>query len=82
VYLDFDWSYRVALPWAARFALRHGGAVWTFLVRKSLRGLDRVLNGLYRHHGPQGVLARTWPTGSTVLWVAILLAAYLALHRV
>jgi multicomponent Na+:H+ antiporter subunit D len=30
-----------------------------------------------RMHGPVGPLARWWPTGSMVLWVAILLGAYL-----
>ena len=32
------------------------------------------------HHGPQGVLARTWPTGSMALWAVILLLAYLLLY--
>jgi len=32
-----------------------------------------------RTHGPQGTLARTWPTGSMVLWVAVLLLVYLLL---
>ena len=35
---------------------------------------------LERHHGPQGVLARAWPTGSTVLWVTVMLAAFLVLY--
>jgi multicomponent Na+:H+ antiporter subunit D len=32
---------------------------------------------LFRQHGPRGLLARSWPTGSMVLWVAVLLGAYL-----
>jgi multicomponent Na+:H+ antiporter subunit D len=43
------------------------------------RRLQRFIAGVFRHHGPEGVLARTWPTGSTVLWVAVLLALYMAL---
>jgi multicomponent Na+:H+ antiporter subunit D len=35
------------------------------------------MTGLNRTHGPEGTLARTWPTGSMVLWVAVLLAVYL-----
>ena len=35
---------------------------------------------VFRHHGPGGVLARTWPTGSTVLWVAVLLSLYLLVY--
>ena len=45
-----------------------------------VRRAQRLTTELYRHHGPQGVLARTWPTGSMVLWVAILLAGYLLLY--
>jgi multicomponent Na+:H+ antiporter subunit D len=40
----------------------------------------RLIETVYRHHGPQGVLARTWPTGSTVLWVALLLGLTLLLY--
>jgi multicomponent Na+:H+ antiporter subunit D len=28
-------------------------------------------------HGPKSLLARTWPTGSMLLWVAVLLALFL-----
>jgi len=35
-----------------------------------------------RHYGPEGTLARTWPTGSMVLWIAVLLAASLVLYFV
>jgi multicomponent Na+:H+ antiporter subunit D len=44
--------------------------------------LERFLAGIFRHHGPEGVLARTWPTGSTVLWVAVLLALYMVFYFV
>ena len=39
-----------------------------------------LVDQLYKHHGPQGILARTWPTGSMVLWVAIFLGIYLLLY--
>ena len=29
------------------------------------------------YHGPHGILARTWATGSMVLWIVILLGIYL-----
>ena len=35
---------------------------------------------LKRHHGPTGTLARTWPTGSMVLWVALLLALFIVAY--
>jgi hypothetical protein len=39
--------------------------------------LGAVAGHVYRTHGPRGVLSRAWPTGSTVMWIAVLLAAYL-----
>ena len=80
VNLDFDWFYRrlgagvanAAIDYAARV-----GAAFSGAVERVLRaGAQRI----YRHHGPEGVLARTWPTGSMVLWVAILLASYLVMY--
>jgi len=32
--------------------------------------------------GPEGVLARTWPTGSMALWVMLMLLAYLLLYYI
>lgn len=31
----------------------------------------------FRYHGPEGPLARTWPTGSMLLWVAVMLVVIL-----
>jgi multicomponent Na+:H+ antiporter subunit D len=82
VNLDFDWVYRglgrrltdATLDAASRGRAALAGrfaAVWTAGSR-----------ALYRHHGPEGVLARTWPTGSMALWVMILLLAYLVAYYV
>jgi multicomponent Na+:H+ antiporter subunit D len=35
---------------------------------------------MFQHHGPEGVLARTWPTGSMALWVAVLLGGFLLIY--
>jgi hypothetical protein len=32
---------------------------------------------MFRYHGPDGVLARTLATGSTTLWMAVLLVVLL-----
>jgi multicomponent Na+:H+ antiporter subunit D len=40
------------------------------------------MKSIIRHHGSQGILARTWPTGSMVLWVAVLLGVYLIMYYV
>ena len=80
VNLDADWSYRRAAPWLVR---RVGGAVASAdaAFRQVVTGGVRsALRGAFRIHGPWGVLARSWPAGSMVLWVAIVLAAFLLFH--
>jgi multicomponent Na+:H+ antiporter subunit D len=47
-----------------------------------LARVDNFIVTLRRHHGPRGILARTWPTGSTVLWVTVILTASLILYAV
>jgi multicomponent Na+:H+ antiporter subunit D len=80
VNLDAEWAYR-------RLGPRIVGGLWAFfrpidrkLRRASIRRMHAVFATLQRHHGPHGVLARGWPTGSMVLWVALLLGMYLVLY--
>jgi multicomponent Na+:H+ antiporter subunit D len=82
VNLDFDWTYRRLLP--ALVGRITTGLKWVQggVVRPATRSIERFLDGVYRHHGPQGIFAKTWPTGSTVLWVATLLAAILIVYYV
>lgn len=74
---DFDHVYRVWLL-----------AVWRGFERLLGRSVDQGvawLNGPLRripeswlnYHGPQGPLARTWATGSMLLWVTLILAVLL-----
>lgn len=78
--LDTDWFYRVVARAALRALRTAGAAVEVGFYGVMNRRIERFLAQLYRHHGPKGVLARTWPTGSMVLWVALLLFAYLFLY--
>ncbi|MCY3546687.1 MAG: Na(+)/H(+) antiporter subunit D [Gemmatimonadetes bacterium] len=80
VNLDADWVYRRAAARVVRFT---GGAVGAAdaAFRSTVVGTVRgVLRGAFRAHGPRGILARTWPAGSMVLWVSIILAAFLLLE--
>ncbi len=77
VNIDADWLYRRG---AARVVRATGNAVRTAdaVLRSSVLGVvDRTMRGAFRSHGPRGILARTWPSGSMVLWVSILLAGFL-----
>ena len=71
--IDAEWSYRKALPALARWVLRIGGPARSSALSRAERRLERLLVQIYRHHGPAGILARTLSTGSTALWVAVLL---------
>jgi multicomponent Na+:H+ antiporter subunit D len=75
--LDVDWLYRAPGARLASGVLEISSAGYRRLAAHLQRALGAALARIYRHHGPSGILARTWPTGSMVLWVAILLAYYL-----
>jgi multicomponent Na+:H+ antiporter subunit D len=77
VNLDFDWTYRRLLPGIYRGLLAALQPVDRTIRSGTVNLVNNSIAALFRHHGPQGLLARTWPTGSMVLWVAVLLGAYL-----
>lgn len=80
VNLDFEWIYRRLVPRTVRRLIATLRPLDTGIRAGALRAADAVVNGLSRHHGQEGVLARAWPTGSMVLWIAVLLCVYLVLH--
>ncbi len=72
--LDFDWLYR-RLGKRLALALLARGTAWREDFLTTWRPpVTRLLDGLFRSQGPRGALAGNWPTGSMVLWVAVLLA--------
>ena len=78
--LDFDWFYRkffneIGNEFTGRTSIARG-----IQEQRVVAGIRRVIDNLYRHHGPQGILARAWPTGSMVIWVAVMLGLSLALY--
>lgn len=75
--LDTDWFYRRLAPAIVKRIGAFISAVQNNILTSAERQIEQLLGTVYRHHGPQGALARTWPAGSTVLWVAILLGAML-----
>jgi multicomponent Na+:H+ antiporter subunit D len=75
--LDLDWFWRVAWVEAFRFVERIANGLGDRAGDAVRALLKRVSDELMRHHGAQGVLARAWPTGSMLLWVAVLLAAFM-----
>ena len=78
--LDFDYFYRKFFKTVgAEFDNHHERnkqPVTQYIEQK----WQALLAGAFRHHGPHGALARSWPTGSMVIWVALLLGLSLVLY--
>jgi len=75
--LDAEWFYRKSFPRIYQSIKRILASIGQ-VVGNWLRGRSAsLMSGINRTHGPEGTMARTWLTGSMVLWVAVLLAAYL-----
>jgi multicomponent Na+:H+ antiporter subunit D len=80
--LDFDWFYRRFGKMLAREFV-FGSSQAREDMEQALRRQVRVfIRWLFIHHGPKGRLAGTWPTGSMVLWVAVLLGACLIFYYI
>jgi multicomponent Na+:H+ antiporter subunit D len=82
VHLDVDWLYRRLVPDAIQGLLVRLAPADRAFRQKSQEGVMAVQRVLARHHGSYGLLGRTWPTGSMVIWVAVLLGLSLALYYI
>src|SRR5690625_548319 len=75
--LDIDWLWRG--PGMA--VLRGLGAAalsgWAAMDASIRGGTSQIIRVLSMHHNPQGVLARTRPSGSMALWMTVMLLAFL-----
>ena len=80
IYLDFDITYRKWLPGLYKWIVSLVGPGWKSMLQDLRNGLHRMVAYMFRHHGPEGILARTWPTGSMALWVALLLGGFLLIY--
>jgi multicomponent Na+:H+ antiporter subunit D len=79
VTLDTDWLWRRLGPAVLARLDRGADAAWCRLTAGVRSIAGRLNGGLHRHHGPDGILGRTWPTGTMALWATLMLCAYLAL---
>jgi multicomponent Na+:H+ antiporter subunit D len=77
--LDLDWLYRRLGRALAQSLDRAAEAAWNGVVDSAGRVARGVSLGIQHYHGPDGILARTWPTGAMAFWMTIMLAAYLIL---
>lgn len=82
VNLDTDWTYRRFLPKVIVSIRSIVSRLWQINSQFWLRGISGTISRLYRSHGPEGRMAQVWPTGSMVLWIAILLGVTLIVNFV
>jgi multicomponent Na+:H+ antiporter subunit D len=80
VNLDFDWTYRKLAPAVVGGVASVGARVRYRLAIWGERILETAHLGVYRLHGPEGVFARTWTTGSIAFWAVLGLGLYLLLY--
>jgi multicomponent Na+:H+ antiporter subunit D len=80
--LDTDWLWRRLGSAALAHMDRSADTTWRWLTAGTLSTARLLSAGLHRHHGPDGILGRTWPTGTMALWATLMLGAYLVLSYV
>jgi len=80
--LNSDWLYRRLMPRIIARLVEAGSRIRARLVGAAERRFDAFVATVFRHHGPQGILARTLPPGITALWVAVLLGFTLILYYI
>ena len=78
--LDTDWLYRRMGPAVADALVAVIGRADRALRRAVVHGVGGGIGALSKGLGERGHFARTFTTGTMVLWVAILLVFYLALY--
>jgi multicomponent Na+:H+ antiporter subunit D len=77
VNLDVEWFYRKPLPRLATAVFNEVLNIYNDIrIHFTVLGVN-IFERLSVYHHADGIFARTWPTGRIVLWVVIVLAAYL-----
>jgi multicomponent Na+:H+ antiporter subunit D len=77
--LDVDWFWRGLGTRIARYLNRWLGVAWDRVVQAVTDAVLAFVVRLHGYHGPEGILARTWPTGLMAFWTTLMLGAYLIL---
>jgi multicomponent Na+:H+ antiporter subunit D len=77
--LDFDWFYRRLGRGLALSAGNFAASAWRAFAAFCTAAATKALGAIETAHGPGGVLARAWSTGSMAMWTTLMLAAYLLL---
>lgn len=77
--LDADWLWRRAGRKTAGAIVGATERAWALWGGAIAILCWRLTARLSRHHGPEGLLGRTWPTGTMAFWTTVVLAAFILL---
>ena len=80
VSLDVDWLYRRLAPAIVRWISRDLQELNEGVFGGTRAQLTAIVDSVAHYHGPTSLLARTLPTGQTVFWVLVILAAFLVFN--
>jgi len=80
--LDTDVVYRKYAPSVIAMCARGVAVIWTKNAAFFTNRYNGIVRGLYHTHGPEGRMAGVWPTGSMVIWLAVLLGVTLVINFV
>ncbi len=82
--LDLDWFYRKLAPAIVVAIYKSLSELTHKLEQLAKRGILRLISNSYDPHEkkPKGYFARLWPTETMVVWVAVLLSAYLVFYYI
>lgn len=75
--LDTDWFWRKPVAWIAGGLHEALLAALAGVTQKTAKAGSNLAHALYSEHGPTGRLARTRPSGSMALYMAVLLVAFM-----
>lgn len=79
-YLGLTWIGRRVLPRALGGLVAGSAVIWAGVAGFVLERLGAMVRAMHRTHGPEGRMARVWPTGAMVIWVAVLLLAVMLVN--
>lgn len=78
--LDTDWFYRRLGPALVRGLVIAARPLRLRVRTRTLLHLERFMDRMFHYHGPDSILARSWPTGTVAFWVVALLMVYLLFY--
>ncbi len=78
--IDIEWTYRRALPRMTQWLLNVFGPLDRWCRETFINQVQRGINIIFHHHGPEGVMARATHAGHMLLWVILLLVVFLILN--